>query len=93
MSLFWFGPNEIATGTTTAATTRWWACSYLFVAIRESLTAPNRPLLPQVEVMEVDSRKLFLLTGDMDAVVVFLSWSEFIPLPHQLSAALREGDH
>ncbi len=43
----------------------------------------------QVEVMEVDSRQLFLLTGDAQAVVVYLPWSEFMPLPQQLAAALR----
>jgi hypothetical protein len=54
---------------------------------------PRRPLTAlQVEVMEVDSRQLFLLTGDVDAVVVFLPWSEFIPLPQQLAMALRTGD-
>ena len=59
------------------------------------------PLLPlppspsaQVEVMEVDSRQLFLLTGgEAQAVVVYLPWAEFSPLPHQLAAALRAGDN
>ncbi|KXZ50673.1 hypothetical protein GPECTOR_15g357 [Gonium pectorale] len=46
----------------------------------------------EVEVMEVDSQRLFLMTGDADAVVVYMPWSEFSPLPHQLAAALRQGD-
>ncbi|KAG2489427.1 hypothetical protein HYH03_012064 [Edaphochlamys debaryana] len=46
----------------------------------------------ETEVMEVDSRQLFLLTGPADAVVVYLPWAEFMPMPHQLAAALREGD-
>ena len=45
----------------------------------------------QLEVMEVGSRELFLLTGDVDAVVVYLDGEGLVPLPHQLAAALREG--
>ncbi|GIL48890.1 hypothetical protein Vafri_5285 [Volvox africanus] len=52
-------------------------------------TCLEADLPDEVEVMEVDSRQLFLLTGDVDAVVVYLPWSEFVPLPHQLAAALR----
>ncbi|EFJ41635.1 hypothetical protein VOLCADRAFT_98389 [Volvox carteri f. nagariensis] len=46
--------------------------------------------LEEVDVMEVDSRQLFRLTGEVDAVVVYLPWSDFMPLPHQLAQALRE---
>ncbi|KAG2454261.1 hypothetical protein HYH02_001293 [Chlamydomonas schloesseri] len=46
----------------------------------------------EVQVMEVDSRQLFLLTADSQAVVVYLPWSEFTPLPHQLATALRAGN-
>ncbi|GLC45704.1 hypothetical protein PLESTF_000471300 [Pleodorina starrii] len=55
-------------------------------------TCLEADLPDEVDVMEVDSRQLFLLTGDVDAVVAYLPWSEFTPLPHQLAAALRAGD-
>ncbi|KAG2426735.1 hypothetical protein HXX76_012793 [Chlamydomonas incerta] len=55
-------------------------------------TCLEADLAGEVQVMEVDSRQLFLLTGDAAALVVYMPWSEFSPLPHQLAAALAAGN-
>ncbi|PNH09222.1 hypothetical protein TSOC_004181, partial [Tetrabaena socialis] len=79
----------------------------LFVLAQEQLTTGQATLytlqtrvqqelvqdeLAMVEVMEVDSRQLFLLTGPAEAVVVYLPWSEFQPMPQQLAETLRQGE-